>query len=338
MQVREIDVHDDQQVKAWWETARDADAHGREYAAFWSLRAAMVAFRTENNSTEQHQTAVFDDGEIVGVNQLSYPLLDNTHLAYVAPYVAVEHRRRGIGTALLEAAVDEARQAGRTTVVSEAHLPLTEGEESPGSAFLSHHGFQKAIVDVHRVLDLPVAASRLEELMAASAPHHQDYRLVTWEDAVPDEYLASYCDLQVGFNTAAPMGDLEIEDEVWDEARVREMEERFRRQGRHETVTAAIAPDGTIVGDTEMMATDEQPHLAMQGGTLVLKGHRGHRLGIALKAANLVHFQTRFPDARVVHSWNAEENGPMVAINDTLGFRPVERLAEMQLKLGSNEG
>jgi hypothetical protein len=35
----------------------------------------------------------------------------------------------------------------------------------------------------------------------------------------------------------------------------------------------------------------------------------------------------------MVHSWNAEENGPMVAINDALGFRPVEYVAEMQRKL-----
>jgi hypothetical protein len=34
-----------------------------------------------------------------------------------------------------------------------------------------------------------------------------------------------------------------------------------------------------------------------------------------------------------VHSWNAEENGPMVQINDAIGFRPVEHVAEMQRKL-----
>ncbi len=27
-----------------------------------------------------------------------------------------------------------------------------------------------------------------------------------------------------------------------------------------------------------------------------------------------------FPGVRMVHSWNAEENGPMVAINDALGL------------------
>ncbi len=49
--------------------------------------------------------------------------------------------------------------------------------------------------------------------------------------------------------------------------------------------------------------------------------------------ADLRRFQSNFPAARMVHSWNAEENGPMVAIDDALGFRAVEHLAEMQLKL-----
>lgn len=53
-------------------------------------------------------------------------------------------------------------------------------------------------------------------------------------------------------------------------------------------------------------------------------------IGIAIKAANLQRFQATFPGNRLVHSWNAEENGPMVRINDALGFRPVEHLAEMQ--------
>ncbi|MEP6667344.1 MAG: GNAT family N-acetyltransferase, partial [Nocardioidaceae bacterium] len=287
MQVTEIDVHDGAQVKAWWEIARDADADGRDYPVYWSLRSATVSFGADNNSVEQHPLAVVEDDQVVGVNQVMFPLLDNRHLAYVEPLVAAKHRRRGIGTALLEASLDMVRQAGRAVVVSETHMPLAADQESSGSAFLCRHGFEKAIVDVHRVLDLPVAAARLDELRDASVPHHRDYRLVRWEDDVPVEYVAGYCDLQTAFNAEAPMGDLEIEAEVWDEERVRKREKRFRDQGRRETVTAAIAADDTMVGITEMMTTDEQRQMAWQGGTLVLRGHRGHRLGIALKAVNL---------------------------------------------------
>ena len=55
--------------------------------------------------------------------------------------------------------------------------------------------------------------------------------------------------------------------------------------------------------------------------------------GMATKLANLRAFTADFPDVRKVHSWNAEENAQMVAINDALGFKPVEYVAEMQLKL-----
>jgi hypothetical protein len=88
-----------------------------------------------------------------------------------------------------------------------------------------------------------------------------------------------------------------------------------------------------MVALTEMMTTVHQPDLGWQGGTLVLSEHRGRRLGMAVKVANLRAFQSEFAKVRVVHSWNAEANGPMVAINDMLGFRPVEYLVEMQLKL-----
>jgi hypothetical protein len=128
------------------------------------------------------------------------------------------------------------------------------------------------------------------------------------------------------------MGELDIEPEVWTLERVRNSEERLERQGRHQRRTVARAPDGSLVALTEMLASDEQTEIGWQGGTLVLPEHRGHRLGMATKIANLHQYVADFPDVRTVHAWNAEMNGPMVAINEALGFRPVEYLAEMQRK------
>lgn len=332
MWLGEIDVHDDTLLRAWWEAAKEGDAHDRLYATYWPLRSMAVAFRAESNSVEQHPLAAVDGGEVRGTNQVIFPLLDNTHVAYVEPIVRPAYRRRGIGTALLDASLDMARAAGRGTVIIEVHLPM-DGSSSPGKLFLEQRGFETAIVEIHRVLDLPVAAERLDELGSEAAPHLTDYRLVTWEDTVPDEYMAGFCALQSAFNAEAPTGELDIEPEVWDEARVRNAEARFCQQGRRATNTVAISPNGTLVAMTEMMTIKEEPPRAMQGGTLVLPEHRGHRLGMAVKVANLRRHQERFPHDSEVHSWNAEENGPMVAINDLLGFRPVECLAEMQLKL-----
>ncbi len=327
----EIDVHDDDLVRKFWEAGREGDAYERPYAAFWSLQAATVAFRDTSNAVEQHPIAAMDGDEVLGVNQVILPRLDNTHVAYIEPIVRPAQRRRGVGTALLQASVDLARAAGRRTVISEATMPLDSG--SAGHDLLTRHAFELGSLELHRVLELPVAQTLLDRLAEQAEPHHRDYEFVAIGDKVPDELVEGYCTLQAAFNDEAPLGSLELEAEVWDLDRVRSAEARFRAPGRHSRGTAAITRDGTMVALTEMMTTDQQSDTAWQGGTLVLPGHRGHRLGIASKVANLRAFQASFAEVRLVHSWNAESNGPMVTINDALGFRPVERLAEMQLKI-----
>lgn len=331
MWVGEIDVHDDNLVRRYWEAAKEADGFGRPSAAYWSLQAATVAFRSSNNSVRQHPIAAMDGAEVLGTNQVVLPVLDNTHIAYIEPLVRPANRWRGVGSALVEAGLELARDRGRTTVISEVHMPLSG--TCDGQAFLSRRGFETGIVELHRVLDLPLDVRRLDELAAAAARHHAGYSMVTIGDVLPEEYLDGYCALQSAFNSEAPMGQLDIEPEVWDADRVRSAEARFREQGRHECSTLAKGIDGSVVALTDLMATDHQAATGWQGGTLVMEEHRGHRLGIAIKVANLRRYQKRFPHVRIVHSWDAEENTPMVAINDTLGFRPVERLAEMQLKL-----
>lgn len=331
MWVGEIDVSDDDLVRRYWEAGREAEMFGRPFAVYWTLQSAMVAFQASSNSVEQHPIAAFVGDEIVGTNQVVLPVLDNRHLAYVEPLVRPAWRGRGIGSALLEASFELARRQERTTVVAE--VPMAIDECSAGQAFAAKHGFSTGILDIHRVLDLPVDAHRLDALAESAARHCRAYDIVLFDDAVPEDHLAGYCELNSVFNAEAPKGDLVLEAEVWDAERVRSTEARFRLQGRRTCSALAVARDGSVVGLSELMAVEDDPELGMQSGTLVSSKHRGHRLGMALKVANLRRFQERFAAVRRVHSWNAEENGPMVAINDTLGFRPVEHVAEMQRSL-----
>ncbi len=220
MEVREINIHDDAEVKAWWEVSKAADAYGREeHVTFWSLRAATASLRAANNSMRQVPLAACEGREIVGVDQLHYPLLDNTHLAYVSPKVLPEHRGRGIGTALLDTSLDLIRQLGRATALVEVNLPLDEQPASSGLDFARTHGFELGILDLHRVLPLPVEPGFLDALESSAAGHHHDYRLDSWVDTVPEEHMRGYCDLQSAFNSEAPSGDLEYERGLGREAR-----------------------------------------------------------------------------------------------------------------------
>jgi GNAT superfamily N-acetyltransferase len=269
------------------------------------------------------------DGAVVGVTQIVMPQLDNNHLVLTRPAVLAAHRRLGVGSALLDHVLDVARAEGRSTVVVDADRPTS----SPGWEFLTRRCFTAGQHDVHRVLDLPIADSLLDAWADAAAPPHAEYELIQCREALPDRWVEGFCRLQEAFNLEAPLGDLDFEPETWTEERVRANEERRRGQGTWSETTLAVAPGGDVVGLTELTVTDEGAGSCYQGTTLVLREHRGHRLGMALKTANLRALQARRPLPSMIHSWNAEENAPMAAINAEPGFRPVEELADMQLKL-----
>jgi len=70
-----------------------------------------------------------------------------------------------------------------------------------------------------------------------------------------------------------------------------------------------------------------------QWGTLVHPAHRGHRLGMAVKCAQVRAISTMFPDKRLITTTNAETNAAMVGINEALGFRVHEVYGDFQKRL-----
>jgi len=77
---------------------------------------------------------------------------------------------------------------------------------------------------------------------------------------------------------------------------------------------------------------DERKH-AWQGTTIVDPQHRGHRLGMIVKLVNLQQATAAQPELRLVTTWNAAVNAPMIAINELIGFRAVDAWVEWQRRL-----
>jgi GNAT superfamily N-acetyltransferase len=84
---------------------------------------------------------------------------------------------------------------------------------------------------------------------------------------------------------------------------------------------------------TQLIYGRDRVELTEQESTVVLPAHRGHRLGMLVKAVNLQAHARLRPDTRRIYTWNNEDNAHMLAINVALGFRPAGGSAEMQARL-----
>jgi ribosomal protein S18 acetylase RimI-like enzyme len=337
VEIVELDVDDVAAFDAWHHVYELAEqAKGEAVADTWQLEEvrAMMQERGSRSSYEGYSGLV--DGQIVTVGWMRLSLLDNTDRAQLAVHTLPSHRRRGHGAAMLTHLERVAQEHGRAIAVGEsswAYDAGPSGSGAPGAEFARATGYDLALGEVKRVLDLPVPDPVLDELVAAAAPHHAGFTFRSWAGPVPDDLVDGWARLTSALETEAPTGDLDVEPGYADAATVREGEALLAAQGRTKYNTVALSPSGELVAYTDLATTIHEPGKAYQWGTLVRGDARGHRLGLAVKLANLRLLQAERSDIRTVTTYNAEVNAHMIGVNERLGFRKVARYAGFQKRL-----
>ena len=118
------------------------------------------------------------------------------------------------------------------------------------------------------------------------------------------------------------MRPIVADPDPWDSARVRRTEQ-LRQEDSDRSLMAVIQDVRTseLVGMTELILAQHRPALALQDETLVVRTHRGHRLGMRLKLANLEQLANVAPEVRTVYSWTHSGNDRMNWVNAQLGFQ-----------------
>ena len=319
MRILETDP-DDARFAAWcevWAASERADRPD-EPARLAREHVALGRRLVEpGGSMEGTDRAAVAGDAVVGALRLLLPVRDNTTVAYVDLAVHPDARRRGVGSALLEEAGRIAAAAGRTALVAEVDEPVPD---PAGRAFARHHGWTCDLEETRRDLVLPADEARLAALDAAARAAGADYEVLTWRDRTPDALVEDRALLSRRMSTDAPSGDVPVEEEHWDAARVREEEAAHVARGRT-VLTGGAVHAGRLVAFTDLHVPLATPQRADQSGTLVLREHRGHRLGARIKIAVLRELAATLPQVRRISTYNSDTNRPMVAVNEALGFR-----------------
>ncbi len=336
LELTQVDPFDTAAVDLWWDIYAAAERADRGAdSAVWTRNESRHELQQRSRTVDRRAYLARSGGEVVGSARLALPLRDNLRSASLGVHVAPELRRRGAGSAVLTALESAAREAGRSIVTSTASWPVSAGDDGegvPGREFARRHGYALALGDVQSRLRLPLDAELLDDVGAAAAARSGDYALRSWIGNVPADVLRGWAELDAAVDTEAPTGDLDIEPASVDMAEIRSNETLIAQQNRRSFGTVALDGTGRVVAYTQLVVSGDDGN-AYQWGTLVRREARGHRLGTAVKVANLRMLQQHAPAVRSVYTYNAGVNEHMLAINRTLGFAPSEHMGEFQKHL-----
>ena len=268
----------------------------------------------------------YDGDEPVGTAVIDASDYDNLEMAWFTMRVAPGRRRRGHGTEILRALEGLAEEMGRPL------LGMDGWDSDATRGFAATMGYALKSAEIRRIQVVKEAPDVLpirDEALEMAG----DYDLVRIEGYSPADLLPGIVELTAAINDA-PFDDLEWEDEVYSPERVHAYEHAQIESGfRFRRIVARHRPTGELAGHTVVVVDTEHPEIADQHDTSVARSHRGHRLGLLLKAEMLLWLADTEPQVTHVHTNNAESNAHMIAVNDRLGYHPVGRILEFQRHL-----
>jgi len=272
-----------------------------------------------------------DPDTIVATMQIWYSTYDNLTNAYIEPVVLPSWRRRGIGSALVELGEAWARTNGRTWLMTGAREGAVENEE-----FAERRGYVRALREVLRrqVLADVDRESVARELDAARVAA-EGYEVIRATGRLSDELLAGLNDVELAMNDA-PREDSAWEDGIPSVERLRagERGQELRGSNRY-SVIARRRSDGAVAGQTTVSVHPDAPTYGHQQITAVARAHRGHRLGMLLKADMLTWLAEVEPQLETIDTDNAGSNDHMISINEKLGYQVTGAVWERQKKLNA---
>jgi Acetyltransferase (GNAT) family len=341
IEIRELEIPVSVGAPGWDDFATALRIHyGNEALTYGSDEFAFAADEALPNYLDQeHQpTRLFvarDGGRMIGAARYEIEPGDDPRTAWLMVDVLIGARESGVGSALSAklqgvAATDGIRKAIVYAVSSYGPGPrLTSPtrfgsvpRDNPEVRFLLGNGYRLEQVVRASRLALPTdVTARLAHSVAAAGP---DYAIHHWVGRTPARWRADLAALRQVMSVEEPSAGLEEPEDVWTTDRLVADEARFEASPRTLVVCAVEhVPTGYLAGFTALSVPAETDRSVSQQDTLVLREHRGHRLGMLLKLANLVEVQRRSPRHPSVITFNAEENWHMLDVNEAIGFVPI---------------
>jgi GNAT superfamily N-acetyltransferase len=293
-------------------------------------------------------TATDTTGRVGGWARLGVYEAFHRDVAHAAITVHPAVRRCGVGSALLDALAEVARNWRRTRLILDA--PRTGASET----FAARHGLFVSGRDLRSRLDLdgPELSNRLSSVttsIAAAAANPTElprqrrrharpspgdgFAALGWNGPCPDEFMDGYVSTLDHLNASpAPDADVCSGSTPFTPAEVRHREQAASRAGLREYTACLIdQASGRIAALSSAHTADGVR--GEQNETVVVPDYRGLGLAVRVKAQLIRELLAAEPSLVILDTYNAVDNHRMLAVNRRLGFRPLDTHAAWTLTL-----
>lgn len=268
-----------------------------DYEAWRQVRIAVIPYeRTQTvaemraNDTAGRLLVLAKEGsEVVGCGLADRS--DTANGGFVMPRVRPEHRRKGVGTGLLQELAAHVTSLG----VPEAHASV---DDEGSLAFATRFGFEEVDREVEQVRELgdePEPGDPPEGIEVIALSERPELWAACYE-RFGKEVLSDF----------ALYSPLEVTAERWQTAWIAD------------PMFLALA-DGEVVGCAGFRRDEEQPHRAENALTAVRRDWRGRGLAAHLKRVTM-HAAVAAGISEL-YTWTQDRNTPMRSLNEKLGYR-----------------
>lgn len=273
-----------------------------------------LTWQLQDSPDQRVETLVVPDPRrFAGAVRMALPGGENAHMSWAELFVRPDVRRRGVGRELFGRAVDRLRADGRRTVNFSA--PDSVAAQRFASA-LGATETQRKLRYVYRFEQVDGATR--DAVAVAAGARSPDYALVRWVGPCPDEHLEAFARVEAGMLDSPITDAVDYTPTRPAPADIRDGAERTASLGVREYVMCARAEGtGEFAGMTRVHVFGGGR--AEQDDTTVLAAHRGHRLGLRLKAEMVRWLADAEPDLAQIETWNDATNAAMIAVNVGLG-------------------
>jgi GNAT superfamily N-acetyltransferase len=254
--------------------------------------------------------------EAEGFAAIGFDLTRNLELTWGHVHVPAG-KRDGVEVALFEQLVQETKDLGRK------RLAIETARSMAPLPFLDLHGGGRVTdTAIMSTLDLSALDVAHCEKWAEPSAKNGEYTLVGWVGRCPDELAESLC-RALDAMADRPMGTFEYEFEKVGLDRLAYSDGALKRMGIRRYVQVALDPAGEVAGFHMLAAYPDEPEEITVWNTGVPREHRGHGLGLRLKAAAMLWILEDRPSTRLCTTFNDEANQWMLAVNRTMGYQPL---------------